>query len=879
MTDTRADLVAKISKAATFAQQASLVRELDDYDQNLRSQAAWDRELDLAGAVVEQTLTPVRTHEFHTAATDWIADFEPEADPTAHHASIAEAALWFGRVSPEVKADVEEFGIQAEGFMRREASKHGEQADAVYSEGLSYLGFLYRRHGASGLDQIQQTVNPHEDNAPTPLPPDVFDNFAPDVDPINAGVVGTETSERAPLLQEIMGEGNGQGQPEKPIEHDVGDDVSFPDQPADASAGPVAMDSEEGGAEQMAGAEQGPPQGQQAPQGPPDDEEEQDPDQKPGIGAQGSWEARSVAISHTMNLDDFRALQAREAASGLDQIQQTSDPHDNPDRNTPLPTQVMFPWLISPNQSNEGDEDQDVPPSGAADVANSPNPYQGGRKQGGNYDPTDDPSSWQHDKSAHPGGPSKGTPDDLFPNGVPIHGDLTEEQQAWLDRGRKKGTHKTSVALQHEDLPPGETFHGTTKDLQPGDYLQASVHGYSLVKSVNGSHIQFDHGGSESGYPYRRAIHRPHDAKESSRKTADMYGNSDMPHQVPGPSPANTPATTPQAGAGYEQGYQDAQQGARPTYADASSSAPPNVVQYTKGFQDGSAQRSSSPSHDDPGSLGAAASRISDRFVKQGARQDPEFRKGYGFATKWAPGKPLVSLGSGEFEAGVFAGLMDRPKHQEAWVAAHRRQARKDQRFATRMQTYSRYMDHLAEVGISVEATSEDTLNDIQRRDPDGQSKKPTATDYKRHKDWTVGTHGQQAWDDYHDPAGWGHQPGDEPEHVEARRRTAATSTDLDTMDPSASPSQSGQTPINGQGQPGPLAGGQDPAAPGGPSPYNGADPLGHPVVPTGQTAGGGGNNYVNDIPGGPADGNVNPAAIAFRRQVQASLLQQTKRG
>jgi hypothetical protein len=206
--------------------------------------------------------------------------------------------------------------------------------------------------------------------------------------------------------------------------------------------------------------------------------------------------------------------------------------------------------------------------------------------------------------------------------------------------------------------------------------------------------------------------------------------------------------------------------------------------------------------------MSAASSLVSSRFVKSASRRNPEFTKGYGYATKWAPGKPLVTMGSAEFEAGLFAGLIDRPKHQEAWVAAHRRQAKKDKRFARRMTTYSQYVEHLASKGISLEA---------------------------------------------------------------------ATTTDLNTESPSASPSPTGQTPINGRGEPGPLTGQQDPAAPGGPSPYNGAEPFGHQVVPGAGPSSGGGSNYVNDIPGGPADGNVNPATIAFRRQVQASLLANKK--
>ena len=77
-----------------------------------------------------------------------------------------------------------------------------------------------------------------------------------------------------------------------------------------------------------------------------------------------------------------------------------------------------------------------------------------------------------------------------------------------------------------------------------------------------------------------------------------------------------------------------------------------------------------------------------------------------------------------------------------------------------------------------------------------------------------------------------------------------------------------------------PLAGQDDPAAPGGPSPYNAAPPYGAPVVPSGVPTPGPGSQYVNDVVGGPVDDNTNtnlpsPATLAFRRTVQANLLTQ----
>jgi hypothetical protein len=338
-----------------------------------------------------------------------------------------------------------------------------------------------------------------------------------------------------------------------------------------------------------------------------------------------------------------------------------------------------------------------------------------------------------------------------------------------------------------------------------------------------------------------------------------MFGNSDMPHAVPGPSPANNPSTTPDESAGYQEGFADAQAGQHPTYADRSSSVSPNVSQYAQGYSAGVAANGGGTgiNPDIPSSLGqggnvpqthsdisplSGTAKISDRFVKSASRDNADFAKGYGFASHWEAGKPLVTLGSAEFESGVFAGLIDHPTHQEAWVQAHQRQGVRDKRFTRRITTYARYMDHLAAKGIVLEA-SDSCGCDGGNCKCSCKGKSCSCKGCTCHKS-----------------------------------KTAATSTDLDTMDPSTSPSATGATPINGPGQPGPLAGQQDAAAPGGAAPQNGAPPFGTPVVPTGLPQSKPGSGYVNDIAGGPADGNVNQAAIAFRRKVQASLLETNRR-
>jgi hypothetical protein len=98
---------------------------------------------------------------------------------------------------------------------------------------------------------------------------------------------------------------------------------------------------------------------------------------------------------------------------------------------------------------------------------------------------------------------------------------------------------------------------------------------------------------------------------------------------------------------------------------------------------------------------------------------------------------------------------------------------------------------------------------------------------------------------------------------------TAATSIELNTTAPNTTPAADGSTPINGRGNPGPLDGLPDPAAAGGPSPYNGAPPYGSPVVPGATPTE---PNPADALTGG--GGMSTPAQVqAFRRTVQANLL------
>lgn len=226
----RAAIVQKIQdRNATLQEQLRLVAELEEFDRNegLKAQAARGQ-VDLEDTVAER-LSPVSVHEFHTASTDWLGEID-DAPSDWHQRVAAEAAVWYQSRPPFVRANAEEFSIQANAKATNVASAFGSKREPAKRTFLDYVSFLHStKTGASGLDQIQQTVDANNSPKTTPLPPDVFDNFAPDIDPVNKGVSGTESSTRNPLIQEIMSGGSGMdgGSAEKPNEHDTSDDLSW----------------------------------------------------------------------------------------------------------------------------------------------------------------------------------------------------------------------------------------------------------------------------------------------------------------------------------------------------------------------------------------------------------------------------------------------------------------------------------------------------------------------------------------------------------------------------------------------------------------------------------------------------------------------------
>ena len=421
----------------------------------------------------------------------------------------------------------------------------------------------------------------------------------------------------------------------------------------------------------------------------------------------------------------------------------------------------------------------------------------------------------------------------------------------------------------------------------------------------------------------------------ASQHTADTLTR---PHQTTDDDhvPYNSPATTPDPyssnegggdfAAGMKEGREDAANGEKPTFSDNSSRVSPYVQGYAQGYFSGGApagqqdvprsmggdsgqamnageaaaqwgvakasmrrtaacigcghmshlgepctsvkcrcKHAANEEGNGPGrspkTIGKPASdkpgkqaiRVSAAFITPEASAEPDFRKAYRFAMCWRPGARLVRQGSSAFEAGLYSGLADRPVAvQAAWVRAHQRLASRHPALASRIEMHASF-------------TRQFVLASRNR---------------------------------YLVSAATGCYPV-----------TAATSVDLITDGPGTSPDPMGSTPLNGPGTNPPMGGQEDPAASGGPPPYQTVNPAGHgPVAPDDvlgtpqsppsesgpftQTYSGrhpgnadlapvapnlaGGAGYSNTEANQGNPGHMQPhkeqKALAFRRRVQSSL-------
>jgi hypothetical protein len=358
-----ADLLRQAKFATTLNEQREFVRQAEELKSEQHT-AAFSGDWSEEDARIHDTLVPAPVHELHTAATDWILDLDESVDPRkASQAMVAEASLWFGRVDDDVKIYAGEYTEQARNLARRLAGQYGDAADVAERAFLDEASRLRTTALRSGLFVEAGDAGQTPPNAQGPAQKkyvreteaDVnrekdgdtksFDNAvdlkrasfnpADDLFAVLAASDGNEVtgspgyyqdagplgSSRAPAFQEL----NSDSQDVVPA-NDPGlgktDDLTGanaasikPQDHASKTSFPVQGNKKESSMARYASC--------------------------PTCGGHGKVAVRERELPQ---IEDI----AKVGVSGLDQIDQTVDPHDNGPKATPYPADVAFPWVMDP---------------------------------------------------------------------------------------------------------------------------------------------------------------------------------------------------------------------------------------------------------------------------------------------------------------------------------------------------------------------------------------------------------------------------------------------------------------------------------------------------------------------------------------------------
>lgn len=174
------DLLARMAAAPSLTEQHALAAELETVRSQRVAGLRAEASLDLANTVVEERFPTFAPAQFtqHTAATDWLADVEPdEHDLATVEAHMrAEATIWYDGRPDEVKAAHDEMWAQAVGMAQREAGRFGLQAAAAKA---AFVGQVEHLSGLTveGMDEAQKgPFNAPENKVTYPDSPDAFDD-------------------------------------------------------------------------------------------------------------------------------------------------------------------------------------------------------------------------------------------------------------------------------------------------------------------------------------------------------------------------------------------------------------------------------------------------------------------------------------------------------------------------------------------------------------------------------------------------------------------------------------------------------------------------------------------------------------------------------
>lgn len=390
-----ADLMRKAGNAESLAEKREFVRQAEELKNEQHEASLTSGDWSAEDAVIRDTLVPMPVHERVTAATDWLMDLDDTFDQRlASQEMIAEASLWYGRVSDEVKSYGDEYAEQAKNLARRLSGKFGQQADVAEKAFLDEADRLRATAVRSGLiveagdagetppetkgpaqkaweRQAEKDLDTEKDgdtkkfeiNVKRSSYEDTADDRNPDDDEDDTNPFQTTSSLRveagddlyAVLVAEAAAEDmngttgdpgfyndnpsltNSNRAPQfQELQNDNSQDVVPVNDP-----GLGKTDDLTGANATRTGEEDHASKGTFPVHGKRESSMTQRYASCPTCAGHGKVAVRERELP---SIDDISKI----GVSGLDQIDQTVDPHDNGPKPTDYPADVAFPWVLNP---------------------------------------------------------------------------------------------------------------------------------------------------------------------------------------------------------------------------------------------------------------------------------------------------------------------------------------------------------------------------------------------------------------------------------------------------------------------------------------------------------------------------------------------------
>lgn len=324
---TETDLLRQAARAGTLEETSRLMAEAQAQRDARTAGLQRERELDLADTHIRQTLTPAMVHEHHTAATDWLGEVSTGGEDCERE-MVARGSLWYSKTSA-IRPFQDEWQEQARGEARKLAGAYGEQADAAEEAFLTHVGQLYHRELGAGMfeldDSLTTTAASGVPQVGDPGNPEVGGTVGP---PSYDGVPGELTSSDRASVMQSMENNTGGGNPSS------GDPSVLSAGDVDADNGDSGTNGDHADWHRLTGARHKSSHSTPSNLKPVKSSRKESPMDTatcPSCSGRGR-----VAVRH-------------EGASGLDQIEQTRDPKDNPVTEPGVDWSVAFPWEMNPN--------------------------------------------------------------------------------------------------------------------------------------------------------------------------------------------------------------------------------------------------------------------------------------------------------------------------------------------------------------------------------------------------------------------------------------------------------------------------------------------------------------------------------------------------